>query len=215
MALSQPSTPSWGLQHSQTIAGLSPSTTYYFRVRPQDGSGNLATSKDLTFTTAAPPDTTPPGDVTNFQAVAGNGQLSLSWTNPTDTDFAGVMIRYRTDGVYPTGINDGTLAVDHQPGSPGASVSFLHRGLTNGVTYSYAGFTYDRAGNYSQTAFTQATPMALPPPNSPPVATASAGPTNGRAPLTVSFAGNGTDSDGTIVFYSWDFGDGTSTAWRK
>jgi hypothetical protein len=29
------------------------------------------------------------------------GQITLTWTNPTDTDFAGVMIRYHTDGTYP------------------------------------------------------------------------------------------------------------------
>ena len=42
----------------------------------------------------------------------------------------------------------------------------------------------------------------------PPTASASANPTSGTAPLAVTFTGSGTDSDGTIVFYSWSFGDG-------
>jgi PKD repeat protein len=49
--------------------------------------------------------------------------------------------------------------------------------------------------------------------NLPPVAVASAAPTSGPAPLSVSFTGSGSsDPDGTVVGYSWNFGDGqTST----
>jgi PKD repeat protein len=46
--------------------------------------------------------------------------------------------------------------------------------------------------------------------NSAPVAVASASPTEGRKPLLVEFSSAGsTDADGTIVSYSWDFGDGS------
>lgn len=48
--------------------------------------------------------------------------------------------------------------------------------------------------------------------NLPPVASASADVTTGDAPLTVTFNGGGTDSDGTIAGYSWDFGDGVGTS---
>jgi peroxiredoxin len=37
--------------HSATLSGLTPSTTYHFKVTSKDGSGNLATSQDQTFTT--------------------------------------------------------------------------------------------------------------------------------------------------------------------
>jgi PKD repeat protein len=48
--------------------------------------------------------------------------------------------------------------------------------------------------------------------NMPPVAKASATPTSGVAPLTVAFSSAGSsDSDGSIVSYSWDFGDDTAT----
>ena len=47
--------------------------------------------------------------------------------------------------------------------------------------------------------------------NVPPVATFTADPLAGAAPLLVSFnAGGSTDSDGTIVSYEWNFGDGNS-----
>jgi PKD repeat protein len=43
------------------------------------------------------------------------------------------------------------------------------------------------------------------------VAQATANPTSGHSPLAVSFIGAGTDSDGTIAGYAWDFGDGASS----
>ncbi len=53
------------------------------------------------------------------------------------------------------------------------------------------------------------------PPNLPPTATALATPSSGTVPLSVSFTGGGTDPDGTIVAYSWMFGDGGSSTQRN
>lgn len=48
--------------------------------------------------------------------------------------------------------------------------------------------------------------------NPPPVAVASATPTNGTAPLFVNFSSSGSyDPNGTITSYAWDFGDGNSS----
>lgn len=49
------------------------------------------------------------------------------------------------------------------------------------------------------------------PQNQSPVANPGAYPFTGKIPLTVQFTGAGTDADGTIVSYSWDFGDGASS----
>ena len=49
------------------------------------------------------------------------------------------------------------------------------------------------------------------PPNELPTASFTATPETGEAPLTVSFdAGASDDTDGTIVSYGWDYGDGTT-----
>jgi len=48
--------------------------------------------------------------------------------------------------------------------------------------------------------------------NQPPLASASATPTSGKAPLVVAFTGSGSDSDGTIASYAWTFGDGGSSS---
>lgn len=48
--------------------------------------------------------------------------------------------------------------------------------------------------------------------NRPPIATATASPTSGFAPLEVTFTGNGYDPDGRIIRYSWTFGDGSTSS---
>ena len=47
--------------------------------------------------------------------------------------------------------------------------------------------------------------------NKPPVVSASANITSGKAPLDVNFKGSGLDSDGAVVSYLWDFGDGVTS----
>jgi PKD repeat protein len=81
--------------------------------------------------------------------------------------------------------------------------------------------TYDTPGNYKvtltvsddsgETGSTSLNISVSSGENNPPTASISANPASGDAPLTVSFEGSGTDSDGTIVSYSWSFGDGASS----
>lgn len=88
---------------------------------------------------AALADTVPPADVTNFTATAGDSRITLIWTNPSDSDFVGTMIRYRTDGTYPTNRSDGTLVCD-KSAIPGSNDNFIHTELNNGTTYFYSAF---------------------------------------------------------------------------
>jgi len=64
--------------HSVTLNNLSATTTYHFRVKSTDAAGNLATSGDYTFTTAAPPDTTAP-------VISGVGTGNITTTGVTIT----------------------------------------------------------------------------------------------------------------------------------
>lgn len=145
--------------HQQVILGLSEGTTYHFRIKSIDGSGNTAASGDASFSTSPSEtvDSTPPGDITQFAASGGNGQIVLSWLNPSDSDFAGVRIRYRTDH-FPTDINDGTPFGDIS-GEPEAEMRVTHSNLSEGVTYYYLASSYDDSGNFQTTVFVSGTTL--------------------------------------------------------
>lgn len=67
---STPLDPSLVTSHVQTITGLSPSTTYHFRVRSRDGGGLLSVSNDVVFTTPA----TDPTQIVTFDDLSGQSQ---------------------------------------------------------------------------------------------------------------------------------------------
>ncbi len=144
--------------HSITLSNLIASTTYHYRVISTDAVGNTATSGDNTFTTSATPDTTPPMDVSEFNAEPKIRAVQLTWTNPPDPDFMGVRIRFRTDGSFPANSQDGELVGDFT-GQPLDKGKYVHTGLSKGTTYYYSAFSYDAYGNYSHTVFAQATPL--------------------------------------------------------
>ena len=164
-------------------------------------------------------DTTPPADVSAFTASRGDSQVGLSWTNPAnpaDDDFAGTMIRYRTDGTYPTDHNDGTLVCDRKA-VPGSGDSFSHTGLQNGTTYYYSAFTYDEVPNYSQTAHVSATPTApgpLPDTIDPTVTISQ--PTSGGTYITdqstITISGAASDNVGVISVTWTNSRGGSGTA---
>jgi hypothetical protein len=110
-------------------------------------------TNDIGFVPTEQPvgDQTPPAADSNFNAVGATAQVTLSWTNPSSSDYAQTIIRYRTDGKHPSSPVDGT-AVVVEPGTPGATETFVHTGLINGTTYYYSAFSQDSAGNLGPAA---------------------------------------------------------------
>jgi hypothetical protein len=117
-------------------------------------------TNDATFHPTEQPvdDQTPPAAPTGFAAAPSDLRNTLNWTDPADTDFSKAVIRYRTDGSYPTSPVDG-FAVTEEPALPGTADSYAHTGLTNGTTYSYSAFSVDASGNVSVAAHVQGTPL--------------------------------------------------------
>jgi len=86
--------------HSVGLSGLSASTVYHYRVKSRDAAGNLATSADVTFTTAAPlGDTTPP--TVSITAPADGATVAGTVTvSASATDNVGVVgVQFKLDGV--------------------------------------------------------------------------------------------------------------------
>ena len=87
-------------------------------------------------------DNTSPLDVSNFKAMPGDAQVSLSWENPSDSDFKGVRIQ-RSQTTPPVTPNEGDTVFS------GFSSGFKDTCVSNGKQYFYTAFTFDRVSNFS------------------------------------------------------------------
>lgn len=114
---------------------------------------------DPTFVPTEQPvgDQTAPAPVGSLTGTPGNQQSDLSWTNPS-SDYGKTVIRYRTDGTFPSNPFDG-LPVTERSAGPGVNDTYTHGSLTNGVTYSYSVFTVDAAGHASPASSVSVTPQ--------------------------------------------------------
>lgn len=141
----------FNLSHKTSLISLSAETNYNFKIRCRDSKGNEAETKNQRFATLSLPDTTAPSNVSNFEAIPNNQQITLQWQNPTDDDFKIVRIM-RSQEFYPQNPWEGKLIFE------GSTTSFVDTNLTNGKRYYYTAFSYDFAGNFSSGAVASAVP---------------------------------------------------------
>ncbi len=126
--------------HSQGLTSLTANTTYHYRVKSEDASGNLAVSGDYTFTTLAP-DETPPviSNVTSSNVTSGGA--TISW----DTDEASdSQVEYGLD----TGYGSSTTLNTSMVTSHSETIS----GLVENTVYHYRVKSKDASGNESVSA---------------------------------------------------------------
>jgi hypothetical protein len=106
------------------------------------------TFKATAADSAAPqPDTTAPADVSGLTGTAGDGQVTLNWTNPTDADLHHIEISW-DGGSYDT--------------PDAAAATHTVTGLDNETAYAFTLKAVDKAGNKSAGVKSRAiTPLAL------------------------------------------------------
>lgn len=129
--------------HQKSLNALLVDTIYHFKISCSNGAGLQAVSADQQFKTLTGLDTTPPGPVLDARLVNGDSYVVLYWKNPSDQDFAGVIIRRSTLN-YPSK-NQGVQRYDGKGTQVGLEKSFTDNGLVNGLTYYYTIFAYDSA----------------------------------------------------------------------
>ena len=113
------------------VAGLTTSLPSYATTSTATTPGHAGTPPP------ASGESTPPAPVSKLRLTGNDAHSnSLGWSNPTDPDFAGVLIRRAAGGTPPIAASDGTLVA--VLGS--RETTFIDKHLAAASTYSYAVF---------------------------------------------------------------------------
>ncbi len=134
-----------GTTHTDT--GLAPNTQYSYAVFAHDAMPNYASGATVTVTTD-PPDSTPPGPVTNVVAAPSATTVTLGWSNPSTADLVAVTIRRALGATAPATPTSGTAVAE--VAAPGAG--HTDTGLSPSTQYSYALFAHDAVPNHAAAA---------------------------------------------------------------
>lgn len=204
----------WTFGDGATASG-STATHQYTTAGTYTVSLTVADSQGLTSTTTVgvsvasapviepapePTPATPPSPVVSSSTAMGPAPLQVTFDGSSSKAATGASITG-----YAWSFGDGGSAI-------GATAAHSY---TAAGTYTATLTVTDTQGltNSASTPIVVTAPVVIE--NKPPTAAATATPTIGTAPLTVSFDGSASaDSDGSIATYLWTFGDG-STATGK
>ena len=158
---------------SHTNMPSPPGATYAVTGTITAWSGTNAQTGSDTGSATITIDNLSPSNVTNATSTPGDTQITVNWTNPSDTDYATTTVFRATSTIgslrptegtaYATGtaITATTTVACVVGGAAGANVGCTNTGLTNGTTYYYKIFAADAYANYSTPgAETNTTPAA-------------------------------------------------------
>jgi len=172
---------------------------YYVRVKGT-GKGDLSTGYSnygclgayyISGTVVDPSGTVPPNAVAAATPASGDAPFNVQFSSAQSTDTDGSIAGYLWD------FGDGSTSTAANPSHTFTAVG----------QYAVTLIVTDNSG-LSDAATVTVSALT---PNVLPVAIASASPNSGYAPLVVTLSGiTSSDSDGSIVSYAWNFGDGTT-----
>lgn len=172
------------ISHTVLLSGLSPSTTYNYRVRSRDAAGNLGVSLNRTFRTQDLPDTTPPAAIVGASVSSiTTTSAMLSWSAPADLPGGGAAasydIRYSTTLITELNFGSATIVTgEPTPATPGTTQTYIIAGLTSSTAYYAVIKSQDAVGNISLisnvVSFTTQAPADTTPPSVPNGVTATA-----------------------------------------
>ena len=195
----------FGINFTVLITGLSDGSTYTYFVKCRDVTDNTSGDFPLLFSVDSPaPDLTPPG-VFNGRPM---GTLPANTTSVTmsvrTNEPAYCSYNQNSDTSYGSMTNtlDGDAAQTYH--------SVTLSDLTNGASYLYYVRCQDNPGGNENTSGYLISFSVANPPNALPVASFTANPLSGDAPLEVFVdATTSDDADGSIMSYVWQWGDST------
>ena len=139
---------------STTINKLEYDVEYTFTLKTLDKKQNQSNGIQIKTT---PTDKIPPEKIETITTVAGDKSVTLSWTNPGDTDFEGIQITFTPEVSYipqPLVIR----------GEPNKTSDTTISGLQNDTTYTFKITAFDKVGNKSEPVSVKASPCDKTPP---------------------------------------------------
>ncbi len=160
---------------SHTISSLTNGTEYFFKVRAVNPSGNGTASNEVSATPIPVP------AAVTITAVAGDAQVTLSWTDPDNDSIT--RWEYQQKG----GFSDSYGNWIQIPDSDKDTTSYIVTSLTNGTEYFFKVRAVNPTGNSVASNEVSATPIPVP---AAPTVTAAAG----DAQVTLSWTDPNNDS---------------------
>lgn len=114
---------------TQVLSGLTASTTYHFSITAKDAAGNMASTSDMTFTTAAvpPADTTPPVISSISAGSIASTTANVTWTTnelATSKVYYGTTTPLSLSGA--SFLADSSLVTSHTKSLSGLMASTTH-----------------------------------------------------------------------------------------
>lgn len=186
----------WDFGNTLTATGSTSSTvyatpgTYSASLKVTDSDGDFDT-KVVTITVSAPPNV-PPTAAIGSSGAGGIAPYAVSFDGSGSSDPDGTIASYAWN--FGNGQTATTASASATYATPGTFTATLTVTDNQGAT-----------GTATKTIVVAAVPNVLP------TAVAQVVSIAGTIPLVVNLSGaNSTDSDGTIVSYAWDFGNGQS-----
>ena len=132
------------------VAALENDTVHTFRIRAVNAVGAGAESDEVSTTPMARAPEKPAG----FTALAGDRQVALSWTDPSDASIVKWQYAYRTTGGYGNWTDIS--------GSSAATTSHVVSGLANGTAHTFKIRAVNDVGPGAESEEASSTPLSRP-----------------------------------------------------
>ena len=129
------------VDYGYSVTGLTNGVSYGFQVRSVNANGIGYNS----LIESTVPAETQPNKPSGLTAVSGDGQATLNWTEPSDTNIAKYQFRYRLTQTNSPWANDW----QDMEGSSATTTSYVVTGLTNNLGYLFVIRTVNTAGGTS------------------------------------------------------------------
>ena len=181
-----------GTSTSCTVTGLNPGDSYIFKVAATNsvGTGSYSSNSSSLLVPSGP---SSPDAPTNVSATAGDGQVTVTWTAPTNdggSAITGYSVQYSSDGgsTWQTASCSGT------------ATSCTITGLTNGTGYIFkvAATNSLGTGSYSSNSSTATPQLVLSEPGAPTLGTVTSTDTS----ITANWTAPGSNGGSTITGYT-------------